>query len=251
MGKRKQSDRHPTNSSATAGADSSSDFNPDSDEFSVAAYREGRSWLEATAVSLQRAHLVGSRPPHRVDPLPGEKLPLRLHRPSVEAHWQARSGTEPFTRQQRREIVDITEFSYEDLLQPAVLYAPLYAELAPNDRQRMIVRTFFKEALASFMRAGLGPANTLGPKATRELAWLCAFSAGVVLGLPTASLQFIDYIGLVTDLNKLVRDGGGAGLRRVWTDLTTVVIALETTIGMEGIFYPHRPRKSSGGGSNQ
>ena len=101
------------------------------------------------------------------------------------------------------------------------------------------------------MRAGLGPANTLGPKATRELAWLCAFSAGVVLGLPTASLQFIDYIGLVTDLNKLVRDGGGAGLRRVWTDLTTVVIALETTIGMEGFFYPHRPRKSSGGGSSQ
>jgi len=248
MGKRKQSDRHPTNPPTIAGADSSSVFNPD--DFSVAAYREGRSWLEATAVSLQRAHLVGNRPPPRVDPLPGEKLPLRLHRPSVEAHWQARFGNEPFTRQQQREIVDITDFSYEDLLQPAVLFAPLYAELAPDDRQRMIVRTFFKEALASFIRAGLGPANTIGPQATRQLAWLCAFSAGVVLGLPAASLQFVDYHDLLTHLRTLVRDGGGTDLRRIWTDLTTVIIALETTVGMEGVFYPHRPRKSSGGGSS-
>jgi hypothetical protein len=96
----------------------------------------------------------------------------------------------------------------------------------------MIVRTFFKEALASFIRAGLSPANTLGPKATRELAWLCAFSAGVVLGLPATSLQFTDYTGLLTHLHNLVREGGGADLRRIWTELTTVVIALETTIGM-------------------
>ena len=130
-----------------------------------------------------------------------------------------------------------------------MLYAPLYAELASGDRQRMIVRTFLKEALASFIRAGLGPANTLGPIATRQLAWLCTFSAGVVLGLPAASLQFTDFPGLLTALNRLVREGAGAGLRLVWTELTTVVIALETTIGMEGVFYPHRPRKSSGGGS--
>jgi hypothetical protein len=148
------------------------------------------------------------------------------------------------------EIVKITEFSYDELLQPAVLYAPLYAELESDDRQRMIVRTFFKEALASFIRVGLGPANTLGPKATRQLARLCAFSAGVVLGLPASSLQFIDYTGLLTHLQNLVREGGGAGLRRVWTELTTVVIALGTTIGMEGVFYSHRPRKSSGGGSS-
>jgi hypothetical protein len=168
MGKRKQSDRHPTNPPATAGAESASGFRPD--EFSVAAYREDRLWLEATAVSLQTAHLVGNRPPPRVDSVPGNKLPMSLHRPSTEAHWQARFGNEPFTRQQRREIVEITEFSYDELLQPAVLYAPLYVELTPDDRQRMIVRTFFKEALASFIRAGLGPTNTLGPKATRELA---------------------------------------------------------------------------------
>ncbi len=106
MGKRKQSDRHPTNPPVPVGTGSPPGFLPD--EFSVAAYREGRSWLEATAVSLQRAHLSGSRPPPRVDPAPGTKLPLSLHRPSIEAHWQARFGNEPFTRQQRREIVEIT-----------------------------------------------------------------------------------------------------------------------------------------------
>jgi hypothetical protein len=80
-----QTERSPSyQSPCTRGADSSSSFNPD--DFSVAAYREGRSWLEATAVSLQRAHLVSDRPPPRVDPLPDEKLPLRLHRPSIEAH---------------------------------------------------------------------------------------------------------------------------------------------------------------------
>jgi hypothetical protein len=42
-----------------------------------------------------------------------------------------------------------------------------------------------------------------------------------------------------------VREGAGADLRRVWTELTTVVIALETTIGMEGVFIltaPESPR---------
>jgi hypothetical protein len=248
MSKRKQSDRHPTNPPVPVGTGSPSGFDPD--DFSVAAYREGRAWLEATADSLQRAHLSGSRPPPRVDPAPGTKLPLGLHRPSIEAHWQARFGNEPFTRQQRRQIVEITEFSYDELLQPTVLYAPLYAELDSDDRQRMIVRTFFKEALASFIRAGLGPANTLGPKATRELAWLCAFSAGVVLGLPAACLQFTNYTGFLAHLHDFVREGRGVELRRVWNELTTVVIALETTIGMEGVFYPHRPRKSSGGGSS-
>ena len=248
MGKCKQSNRHPSSPPAPSRAGQPPGFLPD--EFSVAAYREGRSWLDTTAVFLHRAHLSGNRPPHRVDPDPGNKLPLGLHRPSIEAHWQARFGNEPFTGQQRREIVKTTEFSYDELLQPAVLYAPLYAEMESDDRQRMIVRTFFKEALASFIRAGLGPANTLGPQATRQLAWLCAFSAGVVLGLPAASLQFIDYHDLLTHLHTLVRDGGGAGLRRIWTDLTTVIIALETTVGMEGVFYPHRPRKSSGGGSS-
>ena len=249
MGKRKQSDLHPPSSPAPSRAGQSSGFLPD--EFSVAAYREGRSWLDTTAVSLQRAPLSRNRPPHRVDQVPGNKLPLGLHRPSIEAHWQARFGNEPFTRQQRREIVRSTEFSYDELLQPTVLYAPLYAELESDDRQRMIVRTFFKEALASFIRAGLGPANTLGPQATRQLAWLCAFSAGVVLGLPANSLQFTDYPGLLTYLQNRVREREGADLRRIWTELTTVVIALETTIGMDGVFYPHRPRKSSGGGSNQ
>jgi hypothetical protein len=248
MGKRKQSDRHPPSPPAPSRAGQPPGFLPD--EFSVAAYREGSSWLDTTAVSLHRAPLSGNRPPHRVDPDAGNKLPLSLHRPSIEAHWQARFGNEPFTRQQRREIVQTTEFSYDELLRPAVLYAPLYAELESDDRQRMIVRTLFKEALASFIRAGLGPANTLGPQATRQLAWICAFSAGVVLGLPATSLQFTDYPGLLTHLQNLVREKGGVGLKRVWTDLTTVVIALETTIGMEGVFYPHRPRKSSGGGSS-
>jgi hypothetical protein len=223
MGKRKQSDRHPPSPPAPSTAGQPPGFLPD--EFSVAPYREGRSWLDTTVVSLHMAHLSGNRPPHRVDPDPGNKLPLGLHRPSIEAHWQARFGNEPFTRQQRRKIVQTTEFSYDELLQPAVLYAPLYAELESDDRQRMIVRTFFKEALASFIRAGFSPANTLGPQATRQLAWLCAFSAGVVLGLPATSLQFTDYLGLLTHLQNLVREKGGVGLRRVWTDLTTVVIA--------------------------
>ena len=76
------------------------------------------------------------------------------------------------------------------------------------------------------------------------------FSTGVVLGLPANSLQFNDYPGLLTYLQNMVREGEGADLRRIWTEMTTVVIALETTIGMEGVFYPHRPRKSSGGGSS-
>jgi hypothetical protein len=161
MGKRKQSDRHPSITPAPFGAGQPPGLFPD--EFSVAAYREGRSWLEATAVPLTRAHLSGNRAPRGVDTVPNTKLPLSLHRPSIEAHWQARFGNAPYTRQQRREIVEITEFSYEDLLQPSV-YAPLYAELESDDRQRMIVRTFLKEALASFIRAGLGPANTLGSR---------------------------------------------------------------------------------------
>ncbi len=131
-----------------------------------------------------------------------------------------------------------------------MLYAPLYADLEADDRQRMIVRTFFKEALASLIRAGLGPSNTLGRLATRQMSWLCTFSAGVIFGLPAPSLQFSDYTGLLIYLNTLVREGEGADLRRVWTELTTLVIALETTIGMEGVLYPHRPRKSSRGGSS-
>jgi hypothetical protein len=170
MGKRKQSDRHPPITPAPFGAGQPPGFLPN--EFSVAAYREGRSWLEAAAVPLARVHLSGNRAPRELDPVPGTKLPLSLHHPSIEAHWQARFGDEPFTRQQRREIIEITELSYEDLLQTSALYAPLYAEWDSDDRQRMIFRTFFKEALASFIRAGLGPANTLGSVATREVAWL-------------------------------------------------------------------------------
>jgi hypothetical protein len=79
MGKRKQSDRHPPSPPAPSRAGQPPCFLPD--EFSVAAYREGRSWLDTTAVSLQRAHLSGNRPPCRVGPAPGNKLPLGLHRP--------------------------------------------------------------------------------------------------------------------------------------------------------------------------
>jgi hypothetical protein len=122
---------------------------------------------------------------------------------------------------------------------------PLYADLDTDERQRMIVRTFFKEALASFIRAGLGPSDKLGRLVTRQLAWLCTFSAGVILGLPAPSLQFSDYTGFFIYLNTLVRNDDGADLQRVWTELTTLVIALEATIGMEGVFIltaPESPR---------
>jgi hypothetical protein len=55
------------------------------------------------------------------------RQPSSSQSPFIEAHWQARFGNQPFTRQQRQEIVEITEFSCDELLQPAVLYAPLYA----------------------------------------------------------------------------------------------------------------------------
>jgi hypothetical protein len=127
MGKRKQSDRHPPIKPAPSGAGQPPGFTPD--EFSVAAYREGRSWLAATVAPLIRAPRSGNRCPRRVDPSPGTQLNLILHRPSIETHWQARFGDAPFTRQQHREILEITEFSYDELLQPYVLYAPLYVDL--------------------------------------------------------------------------------------------------------------------------
>jgi hypothetical protein len=173
---------------------------------------------------------------------------LVLHRPSIEAFWQARWGVTKFSSQQLREILDVTEFSYEDLLQPFVLFAPLYAELNDQARQRMIVRTWYKEALASFVSAGLGPSDNLGPHATRSVAWICAFSAGVIYEIPPAHRLLCNFAEFSTYLNQSVRQGDGANLQRVWTELIGLVVVLETIVGAEDIFYPHRPRKSSGGG---
>jgi hypothetical protein len=39
-------------------------------------------------------------------------------------------------------------------------------------------------------------------------------------------------------------------MSRIWHDLVGLVIVLEATVEMEGLFYPNRPRKSSGGGSS-
>ena len=114
----------------------------------------------------------------------------------------------------------------------------------------MIVRTWFKESLTAFVQQGLGPGDVLGPMATCALAWTLAFSAGVLLEIPPPQRQFIDVRGLLSYVNGLVHEGQGADVSRIWHDLVGLVIVLEATIEMEGLFYPNRPRKSSGGGSS-
>ncbi len=178
MGKRKQ---HASPSSSLPDSPRTGPSRGDPlDEFTLAAYAEGRAWIVSTAASQSQAPLPGVRVSTRTRPLRRDPLPLTLHRPSIEAFWQARLGVPTFSQQQLQEILEVTEFSYSDLLQPFVLFAPLYAELENKARQRMIVRTWYKEAFASFVRAGLGPTSTLGPLATRSIAWICAFSAGVI-----------------------------------------------------------------------
>jgi hypothetical protein len=144
-----------------------------------------------------------------------DPLPLVLHRPSIEAFWQARWGVTTFSPPQLQDILSVTEFSYEDLLKPFVLFAPLYAELENKARQRMIVRTWYKEALASFVRAGLGPTSTLGPQATRSVAWICAFSAGVINEIPSAQQRFCDFPAFLQYLNQIVREERGTNMDRV------------------------------------
>ncbi len=179
------------------------------------------------------------------------KLPLTQHRPSIEAYWKARFGCTTFSREQHTEIVRVTEFRYAELLQPSVLFAPLYADLPSTSRQRMIVRTWFKESLGTFVQQGLGPGSVLGPLATRSLAWTLTFSAGVIFEIPPPQRQFVDFQGLLSYINGLVQDGGGADMGRIWHEMIGLIMVLEATISMEWIFYPHRPQKSLGGGSSQ
>jgi hypothetical protein len=229
-------------------AESSTGSSPDA--FSVAAYQEGRSWVTTTAASLSSAPGPGVRASLRTRPPRSSTLPLTQHRPSIEAYWKARFGDTPFSREQHAEIVRVTEFSYADLLKPTIQFAPMYAELSTNSRQRMIVRTWFKESLTAFVQQGLGPEDVLGPMATCALAWTLAFSAGVLFEIPPPQRQFIDFRGLLSYVNGLVHEGQGADMRRIWQDLVGLVIVLEATMEMEGLFYPNRPRKSSGGGSS-
>ena len=229
-------------------AESSTGSSPD--DFSVAAYQEGRSWVTPTAATLSSDPGPGVRVSLRTRPPRQGTLPLTQHRPSIEAYWQARFGHTPFSREQHAEIVRVTEFGYAELLKPYVQFAPLYADLPSNSRQRMIVRTWFKESLSAFIQQGLGPGDVLGPMATCALAWTLTFSAGVILEIPPPQRQFIDFQGLLSYVNGLVHDGKGADMGRIWHEMVGLVIVLEATMAMEGLFYPTRPRKSSGGGSS-
>jgi hypothetical protein len=220
------------------------------DEFSVAAYQESRSWVTTTAAALSPAPGPGVWVSLRTRPPRQGTLPLIQHRPSIEAYWQARFGHTPFSREQHAEIVRVTEFGYAELLKPYVQFAPLYADLSSNSRQRMIIRTWFRESLSAFVWQGLGPGDVLGPMATCALAWTLTFSAGVVLEIPPSRRQFIDFQGLLSYFNGLVHDGNGADISRIWHEMVGLVIVLEATMAMKGLFYPTRPRKSSGGGSS-
>ncbi len=189
-------------------AESSTGSSPD--DFSVATYQEGRSWITTTAAALSSVPGHGSRVSLRARPPRPGKLPLTQHRPSIEAYWKARFGCTTFSREQHAEIVRVTEFTYSELLQPSVMYAPLYYDLPSTSRQRMIVRTWFKQSLSTFIQRGLGPGSVIGPLATRSLAWtLLTFSAGVMLETPPPQRQFIDFEGVLSYVNGLVRDGGG------------------------------------------
>ncbi len=230
-------------------AESSTGSSPD--EFSVAAYQEGRSWITTTAAVLSAAPGHGARVSLRARPPRPGKLPLIQHRPSIEAYWNARFGGTTFSRAQHAEIVRVTEFTYDELLQPSVLFAPLYFHLPSTIRQRMIVRTWFKESVSAFVQQGLGPGSVLGTLATRALAWTLTFSAGVILDIPPSQRQFIDFQGLLSYVNGLVQDKGGADMRRIWHEMIGLVTVLEANISMHGIFYPHRPQKSLRGGSSQ
>jgi hypothetical protein len=140
-------------------AELSSGSSPDA--YSVAAYQEGRSWIAASAAILSSAPSPGTRVSSTTrSPGPG-KLPLVVHRPSIEAYWHARFGPSPFSRAQHDEIVRETEFSYDELLCPSMLFAPLYGDLASVTRQRMIVRNWLKlkESLGTLVREGRGPTS--------------------------------------------------------------------------------------------
>jgi hypothetical protein len=134
------------------------------------------------------------------------KLPLNQHRPSVEAYWRPRFGLPSFSREQHAEIVRETEFEYDVLLLPAVPYAPLYADLVSSTRQRMIVRTWLKESLGTFIWTGIRPTSVIGPRSTRALAWTLTFSAGVLFEIPVGQRQLVDIQSLLSDLQGLMRD---------------------------------------------
>jgi len=221
------------------------------DKVSVAAYQEGRAWISTTAAMLSSVPGPDARLSLQARRSRQGTLPLIQHRPSIEAYWHARFGLPPFSREQHAEIVRATEFRYAELLLPSVQFAPLYSDLVSTTRQRMIVRTWLRESMGTLIRTGLGPTSVIGPLATRALAWTLTFSAGVLFDIPVSQRQLVDVSSLLSDLQGLIRDGLGVSMARIWREMTGLVVILETTIQMEGIFYPPRPRKSSGGGSSQ
>jgi hypothetical protein len=111
------------------------------DAYSVAAYQEDRSWIEATAAVLSLAPSPGRGCSPRHAP-----LGKASYRWPFTDHLSRRIGTlvlaPPPSRGHStlRSFGRQSEFSYEELLCLSVLFAPLYGELASVTRQRMIVR---------------------------------------------------------------------------------------------------------------
>jgi hypothetical protein len=58
---------------------------------------------------------------------------------------------------------------------------------------------------------------------------------------PTPQLQLTDFKSFLTDLNEFVREWRAIPLGRVWAELVSLVVILEATVGIEGLFLSSPP----------